>query len=183
MIDEINRTRSDHILTIEDPIEFVHRHKRCIVNQREIGVDATSFGEALRGALRQDPDVILVGEMRDLETIGTAHDRRRDRPPRLRHAAHAVGALARSTASSTSSRPSSRSRCAIQLAGTLAGRRHAGAAADRRRLRPRARARDPAPRRRRPQPDPPGQGRADLLGHADRYHEAGCRRWSSRSPT
>jgi twitching motility protein PilT len=72
LIDEINRTRAEHILTIEDPIEFVHRHKRCIVNQREIGVDATGFGLALRAALRQDPDVILVGEMRDLETIGTA---------------------------------------------------------------------------------------------------------------
>jgi twitching motility protein PilT len=72
LIDEINRTRSDHILTIEDPVEFVHRHKRCIVNQREIGVDALSFAEGLRAALRQDPDVILVGEMRDLETIGTA---------------------------------------------------------------------------------------------------------------
>jgi twitching motility protein PilT len=72
MIDEINRTRAEHILTIEDPIEFLHRHKRCIVNQREIGPDAISFGEALRGALRQDPDVILLGEMRDLETISTA---------------------------------------------------------------------------------------------------------------
>ena len=72
MIDEVNRTRHDHILTIEDPIEFVHRHKSCIVNQREIGPDAPSFAEALRAALRQDPDVILVGEMRDLETIGTA---------------------------------------------------------------------------------------------------------------
>jgi twitching motility protein PilT len=72
VIDEINRTRSDHIMTIEDPIEFLHRHKRCIVNQREIGPDATSFAEALRGALRQDPDVILLGEMRDLETIATA---------------------------------------------------------------------------------------------------------------
>ncbi len=72
IIDEINRTRSEHILTIEDPIEFLHRHKRCIVNQREIGPDATSFAEALRAALRQDPDVILVGEMRDLETISTA---------------------------------------------------------------------------------------------------------------
>jgi twitching motility protein PilT len=72
VIDEINRTRSDHILTIEDPIEFVHRHKRCIVNQREIGPDAPSFAEALKAALRQDPDVILVGEMRDLETISTA---------------------------------------------------------------------------------------------------------------
>jgi twitching motility protein PilT len=72
LIDEINRTRSDHILTIEDPIEFVHPHKGCIVNQREIGADATSFGQALRAALRQDPDVILLGEMRDQETIGTA---------------------------------------------------------------------------------------------------------------
>ncbi|HTZ05954.1 MAG TPA: type IV pilus twitching motility protein PilT [Gaiellaceae bacterium] len=72
VIDEINRTRSEHILTVEDPIEFVHRHKKCIVNQREIGPDATSFGLALKAALRQDPDVILVGEMRDLETISTA---------------------------------------------------------------------------------------------------------------
>ena len=72
LINEINETRDEHILTIEDPIEFLHRHKRCIVNQREIGPDATSFGEALRAALRQDPDVILVGEMRDLETISTA---------------------------------------------------------------------------------------------------------------
>ena len=72
LIDEINRTRYDHIITIEDPIEFLHRHKNCIVNQREIGADALSFGDALRAALRQDPDVILVGEMRDLETIGIA---------------------------------------------------------------------------------------------------------------
>jgi twitching motility protein PilT len=72
VIDEINRTRHDHIMTIEDPIEFLHRHKNCIVNQREIGPDAISFAEALRGALRQDPDVILLGEMRDLETIATA---------------------------------------------------------------------------------------------------------------
>jgi twitching motility protein PilT len=72
MIDEVNRTRSLHILTIEDPIEFLHDHKRCIVNQREIGTDATGFAEALRAALRQDPDVILVGEMRDIETISTA---------------------------------------------------------------------------------------------------------------
>ena len=72
LIDEINRKRSEHILTIEDPVEFVHRHKRCIVNQREIGPDAPSFAEALRAALREDPDVILLGEMRDLETISTA---------------------------------------------------------------------------------------------------------------
>src|SRR5207302_8583745 len=60
------------ILTLEDPVEFIHRHKRCIVNQREIGPDAPSFAEALRAALREDPDVILLGEMRDLETISTA---------------------------------------------------------------------------------------------------------------
>jgi len=72
LIDEINRTRPDHILTIEDPIEFLHPHKRSIVNQREIGGDTTTFANALRAALRQDPDVILVGEMRDLETISTA---------------------------------------------------------------------------------------------------------------
>src|ERR687895_50071 len=72
MLDLINETRHEHILTIEDPIEFLHRHKRCIVNQRELGGDAQSFGLGLKAALRQDPDVILVGEMRDLETISTA---------------------------------------------------------------------------------------------------------------
>jgi twitching motility protein PilT len=72
MIDVINREREDHILTIEDPIEFLHQHKRSIVNQREIGSDADSFGLGLRAALRQDPDVILVGEMRDMETVATA---------------------------------------------------------------------------------------------------------------
>jgi twitching motility protein PilT len=72
VINEINETRDDHIMTIEDPIEFLHSHKRCIVNQREVGSDAPSFALALKAALRQDPDVILVGEMRDMETIGTA---------------------------------------------------------------------------------------------------------------
>jgi twitching motility protein PilT len=72
LVDEINRTRADHIITIEDPIEFLHRHKRCIVNQREIGADAPSFADALRAALRQDPDVVLLGELRDLETTSTA---------------------------------------------------------------------------------------------------------------
>ena len=72
MIDLINAERHEHIMTIEDPIEFLHKHKSCIVNQRELGADAKGFGVALKAALRQDPDVILVGEMRDLETIGTA---------------------------------------------------------------------------------------------------------------
>jgi twitching motility protein PilT len=72
MLDLINDSRQEHILTIEDPIEFLHRHKRCIVNQRELGADAQTFALGLRAALREDPDVILVGEMRDLETIATA---------------------------------------------------------------------------------------------------------------
>ncbi|MBS3756496.1 MAG: type IV pilus twitching motility protein PilT [Desulfobacterales bacterium] len=70
--DEANRQRKDHIVTIEDPIEFVHESKGCIINQREIGQHTQSFANALRGALREDPDVILVGEMRDLETISLA---------------------------------------------------------------------------------------------------------------
>jgi twitching motility protein PilT len=69
MIDKINRERKGHILTVEDPIEFIHKHQGCIVNQREVGSDTKSFGTALKYALREDPDVVLVGEMRDLETI------------------------------------------------------------------------------------------------------------------
>ena len=72
MLDKINASRSDHIVTIEDPIEFIHTHKKCFVSQREIGKDSKSFGESLKRILRQDPDIILVGEMRDLETIGAA---------------------------------------------------------------------------------------------------------------
>ncbi|MGE3404564.1 MAG: type IV pilus twitching motility protein PilT [Vicinamibacterales bacterium] len=72
MIDEINQTRTAHVMTVEDPIEYLHRDNRSIINQREIGVDTESFSHALRSALRQDPDVILVGEMRDFETIETA---------------------------------------------------------------------------------------------------------------
>src|ERR1700723_585368 len=74
MVDRVNSTRAEHIITIEDPIEFLHRDKKGYVNQREIGVDTPSFSAALRASLRQDPDVILVGEMRDLETISTALD-------------------------------------------------------------------------------------------------------------
>jgi twitching motility protein PilT len=72
MVDVVNTERAGHIMTVEDPIEFLHKHKSCIVNQREIGADTHGFGSALKHVLRQDPDVILVGEMRDLETIGTA---------------------------------------------------------------------------------------------------------------
>ena len=72
MVDVVNTERAGHIMTVEDPIEFLHKHKTCVVNQREIGADTHSFASALKHVLRQDPDVILVGEMRDLETIGTA---------------------------------------------------------------------------------------------------------------
>ena len=72
VIDKINKERHEHILTIEDPIEFLHNHKSCIVNQREVNADTKGFAQALRTALRQDPDVVLVGEMRDLETIESA---------------------------------------------------------------------------------------------------------------
>ena len=71
-IDIVNRERSVHIMTVEDPIEFLHQHKRSLINQREVGEDTHSFAKALKHVLRQDPDVILVGEMRDLETISTA---------------------------------------------------------------------------------------------------------------
>jgi twitching motility protein PilT len=120
VIDEINRTRHDHILTVEDPIEFLHRHKGCIVNQREIGVDALSFAEGLRGALRQDPDVILVGEMRDLETIATAMT--------AAETGHLVfGTLHTQSAPGTIDRiidvfpPEQQEQVRVQIAGTLQG--------------------------------------------------------------
>jgi len=72
MVDIVNRERQAHIMTVEDPIEFLHKHQNCVVNQREVGADTHSFSQALKHVLRQDPDVILVGEMRDLETISTA---------------------------------------------------------------------------------------------------------------
>ncbi len=72
MIDQINTTKSSHIITIEDPIEYMHTNKKCMINQREVGLDVPDFASALRSALREDPDVILVGEMRDLETVNAA---------------------------------------------------------------------------------------------------------------
>ena len=72
MIDYINRTRNDHIIIVEDPIEFVHRNKCCLVHQREVGNDTHAFKNALRTALRQDPDVVVIGELRDQETIAAA---------------------------------------------------------------------------------------------------------------
>src|SRR4029079_6899889 len=72
LVDLANRNRKDHIMTVEDPIEFLHRHQSCLVNQREVGEDTHSFQNAVKHVLRRDPDIILVGEMRDLETISVA---------------------------------------------------------------------------------------------------------------
>jgi twitching motility protein PilT len=72
LIDLVNRTRADHIITVEDPIEFMHNHRKSVINQREVGSDTHSFANALKHVLRQDPDVILIGELRDLETISVA---------------------------------------------------------------------------------------------------------------
>ena len=72
MLDKINSEREEHMITIEDPIEFLHNHKKCLVNQREVHADTHSFSNSLRAALREDPDVVLIGEMRDLETIESA---------------------------------------------------------------------------------------------------------------
>ena len=166
VVDEINRTRDDHIMTIEDPIEFLHRHKRCIVNQREIGPDAVSFADALRGALRQDPDVILLGEMRDLETISTAIT--------AAETGHLVFAtLHTQDAPSTIDRlidvfpAAQQEQIRVQLAATIQGIVTQTLLPTVDGKGPRGRPRDPAPRRRCPEPHPPGEGRADLLGHAD----------------
>lgn len=118
MIDHINSTRAEHILTIEDPIEFVHTSKRSVIHQRELGQDTRSFNNALRAALREDPDVILVGEMRDLETIGLALT--------ASETGHLVfGTLHTSSASSTVDRivdvfpPSQQQQIRIQLSNSL----------------------------------------------------------------
>src|SRR5207237_7765459 len=120
MIDRINSTRSGHIVTIEDPIEFLHRDKKAFVTQREVDVDTRSFAEALRGALRQDPDVILVGEMRDLETIQTAMT--------AAETGHLVfGTLHTQSAPGTIDRiidvfpPEQQEQVRVQIAGTLQG--------------------------------------------------------------
>lgn len=118
VIDRANRTRKGHIVTIEDPIEFVHPHRSCVVNQREVGQDTLSFQNALKHALRQDPDIILVGEMRDLETISIALT--------AAETGHLVfGTLHTSSAASTIDRvidvfpPEQQSQIRAQLAGSI----------------------------------------------------------------
>jgi len=120
LIDMANRTRSEHIMTVEDPIEFLHRHQKCLVNQREVGEDTWSFANALKHVLRQDPDIILVGEMRDLETISVALT--------AAETGHLVFAtLHTQDAAQTIDRvidvfpPSQQQQVRVQLAGTLQG--------------------------------------------------------------
>jgi twitching motility protein PilT len=120
LIDHVNRTRSDHIITIEDPIEFVHPNKKCLVNQREVGIHTQGFKQALRAALREDPDIVLVGEMRDLETIAIAIE--------TAETGHLVfGTLHTSTAPSTVDRiidqfpPDRQSQIRVMLSESLKG--------------------------------------------------------------
>jgi twitching motility protein PilT len=111
IIDKINTDRHEHIITIEDPIEYLHPHKNCLVNQREVGADTDSFKKALKYILRQDPDVVLVGEMRDLETIEAALVISETGHPRSRRCTR-TARCRRSTASWTCSRPTSSRRSA-----------------------------------------------------------------------
>ena len=127
MIDYINRTRQDHIITIEDPIEFVHQNQKCLINQREVRTHTDSFKDALRAALREDPDIVLVGELRDLETVAIAIETAETGPPGLRHASHHDGRVDRRSRRSISFRRIGRrrsasccpNRCAASIAQNL----------------------------------------------------------------
>ena len=167
MLDKINSEREEHMITIEDPIEFLHNHKRCLVNQREVHSDTHSFANSLRAALREDPDVVLIGEMRDLETIESAL--------RIAETGHLTFAtLHTNSAISTINRivdvfpsyqqPQIRAQLSMVLEGVLCQSLAAAGG--------RARARDgdgsPDSQSRDPQPDPRRQDSPDLFGHADR---------------
>ena len=112
MVNHLNENEYGHILTIEDPIEFVHESKKCLINQREVGPHTLSFAEALRSALREDPDVHPGRRDARPRDDPPGADRRRDRPPGVRHAAHRARPPRPSTASSTCSRPPKRTWCA-----------------------------------------------------------------------
>ena len=165
LIDHINQNRTDHIITIEDPIEFVHENKKCLVNQREVHAHTDSFKDALRAALREDPDIVLVGEMRDLETIAIAVE--------TAETGHLVfGTLHTTTAPSTVDRiidqfPADRQEQIRTMLAGLAARRHLPDALQAHRRRARGGLRDPDLQQRRREPDPRAQDLPDLLGHAD----------------
>ena len=177
MVNYVNDNRPDHIITIEDPIEFVHESKRCLINQREVHRDTLGFSEALRSALREDPDVILVGEMRDLETIRLALTARRDRPPGVRHAAHE---LRRQDHRPHRRRvPGGREGNGAHDAVRVAARGDLADAAEAHRRWPHRGARDHDRHAGDPEPDPRRQDRADVLGDPDRPGSRACRRSTS----
>ena len=165
LIDHINKSRRDHVITIEDPIEFVHPNRNCLINQREVHLHTKGFKPALRAALREDPDVVLVGEMRDLETVAIAIE--------TAETGHLVfGTLHTSSAVSTVDRiidqfpADQQEQIRIMLSESLRGRDRPGAVQeDRRRARGGARGADG--QRRGLQPDPRGQDLSDPLDHAD----------------
>ena len=167
MVDVVNRERAGHIMTVEDPIEFLHKHKTCVVNQREVGADTHSFAAALKHVLRQDPDVILVGEMRDLETISTAIT--------AAETGHLVFAtLHTQDAPQTIDRiidvfpPHQQQQMRVQLSTTLQGVVTQQLVPDGRRPGPGRGGRGDGRDAGDPQPDPRGQGPPDLLGDAGR---------------
>ena len=168
MIDEINETRDEHIMTIEDPIEFLHRHKKCMVNQREVGADTKSFNRALKSVLRQDPDIILVGEMRDTETMATALT--------AAETGHLVFAtLHTQDAPQTIDRiidvfpPHQQEQIRVQLSTTLMGVCTQQLLPTRDGTGPLRRLRAAHPDAGGAQPHPRGQDAPDLLDHADRH--------------
>ena len=182
MVNHINENEFGHILTVEDPIEFVHESKKCLINQREVGPHTLSFANALRSALREDPDAILVGEMRDLETIRLALT--------AAETGHLVfGTLHTSSAAKTIDRivdvfpAAEKEMVRAMLSESLIGVISQTLLQDQGRRRPRRRARDHAGHRRHPQPDPRKQDRADVLGDPDRQQPSACRRWTRTSPT
>jgi twitching motility protein PilT len=163
MVDHVNANEYGHILTIEDPIEFMHESKKCLINQRELGPHTLSFPNALRSALREDPDYILIGEMRDLETIRLALTGGGNGPPRVRDAAHELGRQ--------DDRPDHRR---VPRGGKGNGPRHAvgiarvgdraNPAQDQGRPGPPGGARDHDRHAGDPEPDPREQDRADVFG-------------------
>jgi twitching motility protein PilT len=167
MVNDVNENEYGHILTVEDPIEFVHEAKKCLINQREVGPHTLSFSNALRSALREDPDIILVGEMRDLTTISLAMT--------AAETGHLVfGTLHTSSAAKTVDRiidvfPAAEKEMIRAMLSESAARGDlADALQDQGRNEPRGGARDHDRHARHPQPDPRSQGRADVLGDPDR---------------
>ena len=182
MVNHLNENEFGHVLTVEDPIEFVHESKKCLVNQREVGPHTLSFANALRSALREDPDAILVGEMRDLETIRLALT--------AAETGHLVfGTLHTSSAAKTIDRivdvfpAAEKEMVRAMLSESLVGGDLADAVQAQGRLGPRRRARDHAGHGGDPQPDPREQDRADVLVDPDRQQRWACRRSTRTWPT